>query len=317
MLNEGTTALPYEPYFSGLRSAPVTEVESVGANLFDGETLKGFYDSGIGTYVNSENESCSKNYISILPNAQYCVTGTQNFVIFYDFNQKFISSQYYNSQPFTTPTNARYMRLNFGTADVNNIMINKGSTALPFAPFTKNALEIPEAVRPENGINEYVYDYIEWLADETRKSYQRVGVSDMGTLDFYKHEESNSWFFAEVPAMVMGGSLVRCIPYDFGTSSFSWSFIDSYADKTINITTNNFIYIKDTAYTDVETFKAAMSGVMLYYELAEPIITDISDKLPADNLIAVEGGGSLTFKNEYEFAVPSTVVYQVKSEVNV
>jgi hypothetical protein len=144
-----------------------------------------------------------------------------------------------------------------------------------------------------------------------------VGVSDMGTLDFYKHEESNSWFFAEVPAMVMGGSLVRCIPYDFGTSSFSWSFIDSYADKTINITTNNFIYIKDTAYTDVETFKAAMSGVMLYYELAEPIITDISDKLPADNLIAVEGGGSLTFKNEYEFAVPSTVVYQVKSEVNV
>ena len=32
MLNEGNTALPYEPYFDGLISAPVTEVKSVGDN---------------------------------------------------------------------------------------------------------------------------------------------------------------------------------------------------------------------------------------------------------------------------------------------
>ena len=32
MLNVGSTALPYEPYFKGLRSAPVTEVKSVGTN---------------------------------------------------------------------------------------------------------------------------------------------------------------------------------------------------------------------------------------------------------------------------------------------
>lgn len=32
MLNEGATALPYEPYFDGLISAPVTEVKSVGGN---------------------------------------------------------------------------------------------------------------------------------------------------------------------------------------------------------------------------------------------------------------------------------------------
>lgn len=32
MLNEGATALPYEPYFDGLISAPVTEVRSIGGN---------------------------------------------------------------------------------------------------------------------------------------------------------------------------------------------------------------------------------------------------------------------------------------------
>ena len=33
MLNKGSTALPYEPYFDGLRDSKVTEVKSVGANL--------------------------------------------------------------------------------------------------------------------------------------------------------------------------------------------------------------------------------------------------------------------------------------------
>jgi hypothetical protein len=76
-------------------------------------------------------------------------------------------------------------------------------------------------------------------------------------------------------------------------------------------------YIKDEDYSDIATFKAAMSGVMLYYELAEPVITDISDLLPADNLIGVKGGGTVTMVNEHKYDVPSEIVYQVKSEVTV
>jgi hypothetical protein len=40
--------------------------------------------------------------------------------------------------------------------------------------------------------------------------------------------------------------------------------------------------------------------------------TDISDILPADNYIEVEGGGTLTFKNEYGYDVPSEVTYQIE-----
>lgn len=36
----------------------------------------------------------------------------------------------------------------------------------------------------------------------------------------------------------------------------------------------DYIGIKDSAYTDVASFKAAMSGVMLYYELAEPEVQE-------------------------------------------
>ena len=55
-----------------------------------------------------------------------------------------------------------------------------------------------------------------------------------------------------------------------------------------------------------------MSGVILYYALATPEITDISDILPEDNLLGVEGGGSITMQNEYGYDVPATVTYQVE-----
>ena len=49
-----------------------------------------------------------------------------------------------------------------------------------------------------------------------------------------------------------------------------------------------------------------------YYELTNPIITNISDILPADNFIWVNRGGTLTFINEYGYAVPSEVVYYLE-----
>lgn len=81
------------------------------------------------------------------------------------------------------------------------------------------------------------------------------------------------------------------------------------------------IQVKDTAYTDATAFKQAMSGVMLYYELANPIVTDISSLIPDDFLrnIEVEAGGSVTFKNSndsYRIPVPNEEEYIVKlSEV--
>ena len=50
MLNEGTTALPYEPYFEGMRNAEVTELKSEFGNLFNYDNI---LDSFKGT---GENE---------------------------------------------------------------------------------------------------------------------------------------------------------------------------------------------------------------------------------------------------------------------
>lgn len=98
-----------------------------------------------------------------------------------------------------------------------------------------------------------------------------------------------------------------------------------FVDKTITIDGVNAvvsqIQVKDTAYTDATAFKQAMQGVIMYYELESPIVTDISDLIDDDFLrnIEVEAGGSVTFKNSndsYRIPVPSEEEYIVKlSEV--
>jgi hypothetical protein len=74
--------------------------------------------------------------------------------------------------------------------------------------------------------------------------------------------------------------------------------------------TESRVYVRDDAYADAASFKAAMDGVMLYYELAEPIITDISDLITSDNFIEVERGGFIVAKNEIETPVSLTIEYQ-------
>ena len=88
-----------------------------------------------------------------------------------------------------------------------------------------------------------------------------------------------------------------------------------------NATIDGYVYVNDTAYTDPVTFKQAMQGVILYYELATPIVTDISTLIDDDFLrnISVEAGGSITFKGsneDYRIPVPNEEEYVVKlSEV--
>ena len=64
-------------------------------------------------------------------------------------------------------------------------------------------------------------------------------------------------------------------------------------------------------------------GTNTYYELAEPIVTDISNVIgyTFQEPFEVESGGSFTFKNTngdgYQIAVPSDIQYTVAlSEVN-
>lgn len=79
----------------------------------------------------------------------------------------------------------------------------------------------------------------------------------------------------------------------------------------VRISATYSLVVVDLGYTDAATFKDAMVGVMLLYELATPIETDISAYL-TDNYIRVEPNGTIIFENDNAQAVPSEIIYTVK-----
>ena len=80
------------------------------------------------------------------------------------------------------------------------------------------------------------------------------------------------------------------------------------ADKTIAV--HNAVaqvWVYDPAYTDPAAFKAAMSGVMLYYELATPVETTITPPLQA--LSTSKGFTSFSAPNSLTQNGPLSVTY--------
>lgn len=141
------------------------------------------------------------------------------------------------------------------------------------------------------------------------KLHQRVRVVDLGTLSW--STDTSSRFRAELSgiknpttASERQDGLV-CAKYP---PSSSVSLTDM-TDKGM-LKYGGEIFIKDIAYTDATAFKESTKGVMLYYELAEEVITDIEIPTELTDWLEVEAGGSVTFHNSddsKQLAVPNAV----------
>lgn len=327
MLNEGEPK-PYEPFFEGLRSAPVTEVESVGVNLFEPTIQhKDGMISGCelqvmnGTYIVKPTDG--DPYWFPIMDSFHLVEGEQYYFYAYVSNgatchlwvddaetvtsgQSFIQSYVKRGHHFELENHT------IGQTYEVKIVISKYPIE-EYVPFVRNTLPIPSAVQAKNGINEDVYDFIEWREDGTIKNYECVGAVDMGMLDWLKGSPTNdglsNTFYTRFFSMANRSPLL-CSKFTQVVQTGMWEDITNGEMLSAN---DNYIVVA-TNHTDATAFKSAMSGVMLYYELANPIITDISDILTEDNYIGVEAGGTITLVNEHQYAVPSSITYQVKGD---
>lgn len=185
--------------------------------------------------------------------------------------------------------------------------------------------KIPEAIRNLPGYGWSAGTARNYVDYENKKYYQCVQSADLGTLA-WTSGESVSFKTHHLAGQKLTKSYgiapnFICPRYSTKTQNESWgkTSITGIA-ATSNV--GGYIYVNDTSYTDAAAFKQAMQGVILYYELANPIITDISNLIDDDCLrnIEVETGGSVTFKNsngdDYRIPVPSEEEYIVKlSEV--
>ena len=113
---------------------------------------------------------------------------------------------------------------------------------------------------------------------------QRVTSLDLGTLA-WGSADSGHFYVQDVLGDIGYGNLI-CAKY----STIAGAFSDMLADKAIGNKPespyNKAIFVRDDAYTDAESFKVAMQGVMLYYELAEPIVTEMDEPFGTDYRVA-------------------------------
>lgn len=175
---------------------------------------------------------------------------------------------------------------------VGGMTYNDGTT-LASSPATmvecvgKNTLVIPDAVQALDaygeGISESAYNYIDW---EKKQYVKCVGKVDLGTMG-WSYDDTNTRFASStLDGIVKSGARdTELLMVGYEVKSNHEDF-DSTWDKVVYVYGSR-IYIHDSAYTDADAFKTAMSGVSLIYELETPEVTDISSMLTAGGLTSV------------------------------
>lgn len=151
------------------------------------------------------------------------------------------------------------------------------------------------------------HDYIDMDGGKIRRN---VGVVNLGTLNWVYENSSfrtislyglaKNYESSQTPNVLT--TKYTPVPYneDWGNGIISFT----YGSGTRRLV------IYDSSYTDSTSFKKAMQGVMLYYELATPTTEPITIPEPLQEWLPVEPGGTVTFRNaddSKQLAVPNAV----------
>lgn len=312
-------------------SAGVAEVVEESRNKIY-EKWQGYSIDASGTYV--RNSNFDTHVAEIVKGRTYTVLGGAVYGLHTDKPTP-------NSKTYDEIRHATDMGYTF-SAPIDGYVTMRAETGMQaaiwegtvtptaYTPYHRNEYPIPEAIKALPGYGWSAGTARNYVDYENKKYYKCVDSMDLGTVKWQTETSPTfgTYFstFIDSKKFKKNGDFTQkrqnilCDRYITVKRAVS-----EYVDKTILLDGTaaivTQIQVKDTAYTDATAFKQAMSGVILYYELANPIVTDISTLIDDDFLrnIEVEAGGSITFKNSnnsYRIPVPSEEEYIVKlSEV--
>lgn len=338
--NEPSTVAEFEAMFPAdyyeynagtLMSAPVNEVVEQGKNLWPFGKVEGTRTVAInpcvipaGTYTisalaksNDTDKTASRIY--------FYYEGSKNVAISFNRNVR-------ESKSFTLPSDSTHVlfcaseNVSYSDGDdfaYEDIQVEKGTSATPYSPYRKTTYPIPEVITQLDGyglgITDKVCNYVDW---ENKTYHKRVGSVDLGTLTwisgFGGYFSPGIMNKVKKPTGVTDKVGLICSRFKTTIHSERDANPDSfYLIYSGEDTYTGCISMRTSNYESASAFKTAMSGVMLYYELDEEIVTDISDLIgdTFQNPFEVEAGGTLTFKNsngdDYRIPVPNEEEYLI------
>ena len=287
----------YYPYCEPeVRSMRATGIETIGANAFNKDSVVGGLINADGSVTSNDIYSVAK--IEVVPYEVYTLSNVANAAnttytyALYDSEDRFISvGEIKNSvtKPVsvsgdvTMPLTARYMRVVVHNDHLDSCCVNlkhSGTLTAEEATYFKEVRMLPDIAKyfPDgmHGIGD-VFDEI-----NEENAVKRFGVVDLGTLT-WRYDATYKVFYTPERIFAHTGK-ARCAMYEQNNLH-----PPQMLDKQIALRDyywRNSAVIKDLDYTDSASFKAAMSGVLLYYELIEPIVTPVTEPLQWDYKVA-------------------------------
>lgn len=276
----------------------VDAVKSVGFNQWDEKWENGIISESTGEDNDSGYAFRSKNVIRVLPNMPYYFKkpiGVVTYLMFYDDDMNFVQwldpfATSGDGGVFTTP-NAPYMRFVCYTETYNNdicINISDSEKNGIYEPYISRmqSLEILRKYFP-NGMRSAgtAHDEIRYnKATQKWEKVVRIGEVDLGSLNYAAG--TTGTFYCEVPSSAMKDARysnnLLCGKYATWSGEKTFASLPDKSLMLYNGAGYPLLGIRDSAYTDISSFKAAMQGVILYYELANPIVTEIEEAFNLD-----------------------------------
>ena len=167
---------------------------------------------------------------------------------------------------------------NVAVSGVIYAQIEIGNTASSsYVPYSTDTLSLPISTYFPDGMMSAGSVYDELTED---KAYTRIGSVDLGDLT-YTYDSSNTRFratadqFTNMKIVATNNDVVNAViaGYTAYSNNNDW---DGRHDMSFFQASNGNVFIVNKNYTDATTFKNAMNGVLLFYELATPTETDIT-----------------------------------------
>lgn len=320
-----------------LLSAGVTEVDSYGYNHLNETYMQqhftytdGVYEGNVTPFYFNYNDVFNQTW---KPNTAYLLSADvqpkENIMrlrweVHYTDNTTISSNDYNDKTKFgtisitTDPSKTiNYIKIalfNGGRLYIKNIIVREANPL--------QTISIPAEIQALDGYGCSCLGLHNYIDFERKVYVQNVGIIDMGTLDFSAYSSPSSHVFRTLTSSIPNIKRPQSNAYNVNAINpkykvKSYTLISSSDDGYMAVAdgaTNRTVFINH-AFSDVDSFTSAMSGTYMVYYLDTPIETDISQYLTDDNLIQVESGGTLIFKNQhgddYQIPVPSEEEYMI------
>lgn len=277
-------------------------INVTGANVWNEEWELGTINVSNGSEVPDDTRIRNKGFIAIKPNTTYhfVVPVDDGRIVFYDKNKNYLmqlpGSTIFTNKEFTTPNNAYYVRFStipaYGITYNNDISINYPTTDTSYHAHDVNAKIIN--IEFKDGTNPLIVYGATLDVINGVLTVNRIMV-DLGTLN-WRYSSQSLQFFVEyqdftlkpaAPATTADKANILCSNYKNVARA-------DLINETICINPSGNLIVLDNNYTDAATFKTAMDGVQLVYELETPQTyqltpTQINSLLGVNNIFADTG----------------------------